>query len=360
MLGRSRRLGIAVVLVVMALRLLVFMVGTGSLSKVGVGVAKIWDVEVRLFCDGFAGHQPSSAAPLGRQSASLHMVAAEASVRRSETTGVLDRTSPPDVGVYEQGRHMTRWASSSSPLPCNILYIKVHKCGSTTSSGVARRIAAHHNLSGVDEKTMDSRLIIFSPEPAVSASHGRFSPRWKAMSKLHMRSFLWTMIRLPVSRCMSFYYFKLREDNRRRPSMPVDSVPGRVEFLRRSCRSYAFNYLRRTRSDTPESLVGGALVGGVYGFVGLVERYDESLVMLSYLLRIPLSDVLYLKSKEAGSRKGWVRHLPMAEEDPAVRAYAASAAFNRSNARDYKLHAVASAELDRRWRANKVSCRLVS
>ena len=92
---------------------------------------------------------------------------------------------------------------------------------------------------------------------------------------------------------------------------------GKLEFIGAACSNYVFNYLIKNHSDTPESLVGGALVGGVYGFVGVAERYDESMVMLSFLLRIPLSDVLYLKSKESTMR-GLVRHPSMAEEDPEV------------------------------------------
>ena len=177
------------------------------------------------------------------------------------------------------------------------------------------------------------------------------------MKKLKMRSFLWTMIRLPVPRCMSEYYFTMRESRTTRESHVgglrrhsresglEEAGAGKLEFIGAACSNYVFNYLIRNHSDTPESLVGG-----VYGFVGVAERYDESMVMLAFLLRIPLSDVLYLKSKESTMR-GLVRHLPMAEEDPDVRAHLASAEFNASNALDYALHALANAELDRRWRS---------
>ena len=373
------RLVIAVVVVAMALQLLVVVVGTGLLSNAGVVVAKIWEVQVHLFQAGFWGHQPvmvdtavgadNNERNIGKKNIAPG-TAAENPVWRSETTGdlvarsigksgvaaalaakrtgilKLDHTSPPAVGVYEPGRSHVQWTSASSPLPCNILYIKVHKCASSTAGGVARRIAALHHISGVDSTTLSSRAIK-GPEPAVAANHGNLSRKWNAMKKLHMRSFLWTMIRLPVSRCMSFYYFQLRDlkskESRR-------NMPGKVQYLRQSCNNYVFNYLISKDSDTPQSLVGSALVGGVYGFIGLAERYDESMVMLSYLLRIPLSDVLYLKSKES-TMKGLVKHPSMAEEALAVRSFAVSAAFNRSNAKDYALHAAASKELDRRWRS---------
>ena len=46
-------------------------------------------------------------------------------------------------------------------------------------------------------------------------------------------------------------------------------------------------------------------------------------------------------------------HLPLEQEPPNVRDYATSEQFNTSNALDLRLHALASAELDRRWAAHK-------
>ena len=166
---------------------------------------------------------------------------------------------------------------------------------------------------------------------------------------------------------MSFWYFRKSGATKMAPN----AMPGKVEYMRRRCKNYVFKYLKRKdSSDTPEALVGGAaghnlrnwqtgqtstgshkaaggalvgngskarltkaaLVGGVYGFIGIVERFDESMVMLSFLLRIPLSDVLYLKSKES-TVKGLIRHPALAEEDPDVRAYAASAGSPNSHHR---------------------------
>jgi len=145
---------------------------------------------------------------------------------------------------------------------------------------------------------------------------------------------------------LSYYYFLMFAARKK------VSASDKVKYMRGSCQNFMFEYLKRAHSsDTPGSLVGGTLVGGVYGFIGLVERYDESMVMLSYLLRIPLSDVLYLKSKESSKRA--VLHPSITEEEFAVRSYAAGAEFNTSNALDYQLYAAASAELDRRWRSTQ-------
>ena len=41
------------------------------------------------------------------------------------------------------------------------------------------------------------------------------------------------------------------------------------------------------------------LVRDTFSFIGIVERYDESLVLLASMLRIPLTEVLYLKAKDS-------------------------------------------------------------
>ena len=219
-----------------------------------------------------AGHQPEiihakavaavkavavekKARTMGKQNIPARL-AAETTFRTSKTAGALDHTSPPAVGVYEPGGRRVEWTSSSSPLPCNILFVKVHKCASSTTSGIARRIAAHHGISGVAATCPESRLIQ-TPEPAVSANHGALAPRWKAMQELTMRTFLWTMIRLPVSRCMSGYYFMLTFNAREktnRQDVPQNSLTGKIKALS-GRHNDAFNYVKRHDSDTPESLV---------------------------------------------------------------------------------------------------------
>jgi len=129
----------------------------------------------------------------------------------------------------------------------------------------------------------------------------------------------------------------------------------KVRYLR-GCANEAFNYIRGPR-NTSDPL---SLVRNTYSFIGLAERYDESMVLLASILRVPLSQVLYLKSKDSqvpngtdDKGKSFVAHLPLDQEPLIVRQEAASEGFRARNELDLALHSVASAELDRRWAANR-------
>jgi len=250
--------------------------------------------------------------------------------------------------MYEHGTPTVRWSSSdASPLPCDLIYIKIPKCASSTTGGVARRIAAKHNLSGVHEKGSAWR-----PEPVLWANHGKLAAKWSPLHALHQRAFLWTMVRQPVPRCLSAYYHFMES----RHDAP-NTAHAKVAYLR-GCRDSVYSYTSPPKSAglfTPHQLVRD-----VYSFVGLVERYEESIVLLASMLRVPLAHVLFLKAKvstEGGAHDGlgiaFVPHPPLDEEPPSVQDEAWSASFNASNRNDYELYHAANAELERRWAANR-------
>lgn len=58
----------------------------------------------------------------------------------------------------------------------------------------------------------------------------------------------------------------------------------KVRYLR-GCENFVFNYIRPTRNTSDPLL----LVRSTYSFIGLAERYDESMVLLASILRVPLS-----------------------------------------------------------------------
>jgi len=92
-----------------------------------------------------------------------------------------------------------------------------------------------------------------------------------------------------------------------------------------------------------------------YDFVGVAERFDDSLVVLQLLLGVPASDALYLPSKVADGRTHDFRgvllavHPPLADEEPAVWQYVRGA-YRQHNRLDVELHANASQQLDRHIR----------
>ena len=152
-----------------------------------------------------------------------------------------------------------------------------------------------------------------------------------------------------------------RQANRTRPQA------GKLAELRR-CRNFQFSYLRLGR-DARESVRS---LLRTYHFIGVVERFEESVVALAIQLGIPsLASLLYLKAKVAptlsqaasppraaasGASRAPSRsartgvHLPLEHEPPEVRAFASSRRFSKANARDYDLHKHAKRALDRAQR----------
>jgi hypothetical protein len=241
-----------------------------------------------------------------------------------------------------------------------MIYIKVHKCASSTSSGVARRLAAtyisdHDAASGTNGNTNEHLKLQASPvlppgPPTIEvlwANHRHMPDTWPLMAKLEQRSFLWTVVRLPVGKCMSLFYMRQARSH----STPTKAA--KLKFLQGGgCSNAVFDYMKRDNHDTVSGIVSA------YSFIGITERYEESMVMLAFMLRVPLSRVLYLKSKDShgGTDENHVvliEHPPLAEEDKEVLEYALSRKFNESNALDYALYDAVSAEFNRRWSANK-------
>ena len=254
-----------------------------------------------------------------------------------------------DIRVYENdGPAWLPAAASPSLMPCNLVYIKVTKCASSTSGGVTRRIGAYNNLSGVPNATW------IKSEPGLWANHGAWNTttgriHWQSMLHFRLRTFLWTVVRQPASRCLSHHYFNFRETKTTlKRQQLADSTHEKLVKLQQ-CKDHAFNYIRppdeAARSFGLRAWTPAALVDRVYSFVGLVERYDESMVLLASLLGIPLSQVLYLPSKDSRTSHQYghamVPHASLSDEPGEVRQAATSAAFNESNAADLELHRLA-------------------
>ena len=291
--------------------------------------------------DGSANETTAALLPPG-----LALAAAERHSGPSNATFVYDR------GVRSP------WKKTQGIVEarCNLVYVKILKCASSTTGGVARRIAAHFHYhgSGSDEWITD--------EPGVYANHGSFggkdaacSPRYGCpslplMATLSRPAFLFTFVRSPAARCLSkFYHFHAS----RRGTIPTDSM--KIEALNASsCHDSVYHYMTADDSITPRSLVRS-----VYSFVGVVELYDQSLVVLASLLGVPLGSVLYLASKNssAGGSDGqgttFVPHVALSDESDAVQRFATGDHFRMQNSRDLALHIEAYSYVTERFDANR-------
>lgn len=207
-----------------------------------------------------------------------------------------------------------------------LFYLKLTKTASSTSAGVhlrvARRLAQRLRRRQHDDN--DNNATTAPTDWPVCRSrflHGFAGPKmFRYARRDRTRSYLWTTLRQPTARYVSeFLHFQVG----RRGADPRRTWKS---FLRRGPHSdhHSLSWLsvrgyRYGRSD-PYRTARSVLAE--YDFIGLVERYDESLVLLSLLLRVPLRDVLYLPSKVSGAYDDLCAYIPTADVvPPAMRAY---------------------------------------
>lgn len=91
----------------------------------------------------------------------------------------------------------------------------------------------------------------------------------------------YTFVREPIVRCASEYQFLVQRDGL------SDSFDQWIESDR------ARNRMTRTICGEPDASKAIAVVNGWIGFVGLVERFDQSLVLLRQWLGRPVLDIRY-------------------------------------------------------------------
>lgn len=252
-----------------------------------------------------------------------------------------------DMGSLLQTSRHVRQANTKEFVPVeksNIVYLKVPKTGSSTAAGVNRRIAAHHNLTGV---FTEGKWIANNGEPGVWSEHGCLidsetddacereigkPPSMSLIDKLQMRTFMWTLIREPAARAMSSYYWHRITQGGLEPT-----ASSKIAYLSSLPQNFMFRYMRRSAHDSLED------VWRLFDLIGITERFDESLVALAAMLHIPLSDVLYISSKNSTAamkdafNRTMYAHPPIEEEPVVVQEYLMNE-FRKANALDYQLY----------------------
>jgi hypothetical protein len=236
-----------------------------------------------------------------------------------------------------------------------ILLIKVPKGASSTSAGVAIRIAARQSCTQVQWR---HRL----------ASEAYFHPD---------ESLVFTTVREPASRAISSIFFHLvsRTNVKVTDAFMIRQLQththphfgaisnGQAGF---QLRYITFDPIPEFSAWTPERpehvvhpervLDHVRLAIQTYHFIIVPERMDESLVALALLLNIDVGDVLVSSSKVAGTSQYHLLHpnqttftcMPTTRSfvSPGVAQYLQSNQWRAMNYGDYLLHAAASKSLD--------------
>lgn len=159
-------------------------------------------------------------------------------------------------------------------------------------------------------------------------------------------SVLWTMLRHPAPRVLSAYFFY--QVSRRNQDATEEALLAYVQD--KQFQTHYVNYLRlkKVQSASREQEIEHIMAN--YDFIGVSERMDESLVVLSMLLLIPIADIVVLPSKQSGgyddgrSKKGCVK-LKSKWSTPKIDEYLYGD-FLKGNW-DYLLYQAANVSLDR-------------
>ncbi|CAB9525451.1 expressed unknown protein [Seminavis robusta] len=232
-----------------------------------------------------------------------------------------------------------------------LILVKVPKAASSTSAGVALRIANRHKCQALQ----------WQHKPGTTYAH-----------RDQQNSFLFTSIRDPASRVLSYLFFieisidggeysdewildRLKHFSGRYGSIQDGQGGFTMQFaaLEEIPHFSAWSPKDRIRVKNPEDIQERVqrMVQQDYDFMLVVERMDESLVALSLLLGIDVADVLVTSSKVAGSYfYDPPRHqcvsLTKSFASPAVKEYLESDDWKAQNYGDYLLHAAANRSLD--------------
>eukprot|EP00729_Bicosta_minor_P019957 gene19957-29389_t len=209
-------------------------------------------------------------------------------------------------------------------LHTHLYYVKVPKCASSTAGGVTRNIAALHGISGHSGRSS------INQHPQIKQGPKRMQQCWANRNSTDVRykvaanhapylsvqrsipwcrpSFLWTMVREPAQTILSSYYFFGAERGFLDPASTSTDVKAQLVNIGVGQPDFGakiYNYIcsplkvwprfARIRSIPFDTLVENAVAE--YDFVGVAERFDESMVVLAHLLNIDVSEVLHVNSK---------------------------------------------------------------
>lgn len=201
------------------------------------------------------------------------------------------------------------------PTKNGFLYVKVHKTGSSSSAGVHLRIAQNvaRRSPHDDFDICKSRCVHSKAQP----SHGL------DLKQRHLNSsFVWTMVREPTKRAISHFFHKQVSRGHIEPTdenfkQYLPSYPYAIDYL--STEGY------RHGVDNPMEHANDIMQH--YNFIGLTERIEESLVVLSMLLNLPLADVLSVSAKRSGGYDGMCIKIHPSFVSPGMKEHFASDAW---------------------------------
>lgn len=235
--------------------------------------------------------------------------------RRSAAASTPTPTPTP-TPTRARARTRTRtWDVSKT----SIVFVKLQKVGGSTAGGVMRRVADHHGIAGAHVGAYEDWDKDCRDSPVVWAHHGNFIRTYRMLRacKKVRPVFLATWVRNPLERCLSmFYHFRATRYQSRttfaakrryclfevKDNLFIKTVG---TWEQAEWRSSLLSWQVPLNFIKEKSKPANALkLFELYDFVGVTERFDESLLVLQDVLGLDDSDILYIASKNstAGQR----------------------------------------------------------
>jgi hypothetical protein len=233
-----------------------------------------------------------------------------------------------------------------------LVFVKIHKTASSTGAGINKRIARHaavamKKLAAAASAQNTTTTDTTNSATTINSRCKQFSEHGPLYRK-KKHTLLWTNVRDPATRSVSeFFHFKVGRGGK---NATTDLLP----FLRQR-QGYQVNYLRtgKAQNNSTNNNTNGMTqlrfvqnikkkIFDTFDFIALVERMDESLVVMKLLFDLEDKDMIVLSSKSSVQNKCW--RVQKAFTTPEVDEYLAGE-FKVDNF-DYLLYAAANRSLD--------------
>ncbi|GKY92930.1 hypothetical protein MPSEU_000262000 [Mayamaea pseudoterrestris] len=179
-------------------------------------------------------------------------------------------------------------ATQTSPATTGILFVKTPKTASSTAASVTLRLA----YSAAAKRNNNNHDLLCRNR----IKH--FAHEMNYLNRDKRSSLLWSMVRDPTSRAISeYFHFRV---SRQHVEPSDDDFMAYVKRKRQALTSLQLQYLalRENVNDDPAQVIQE--IFREYNFIGVTERFDESVVVLQMLLRLEPLDTMYLSSKSSG------------------------------------------------------------
>jgi hypothetical protein len=238
--------------------------------------------------------------------------------------------------------------------PSGLLYVKVPKAASSTIAGVVHRISRNNG-----DCVFHS---LHTGSPPVGYWYG---------NRDHSASFLFGSVRNPAKRAISRVFFEQvsqqkREANDRNMMKWLNTTNPQYGTVSEGQGGFQLRYLALDEiepgsawnTEAPKKVINASQIHAhvttileSYDFLIVVERIDESLVVLQLLLGLDAGDMLTLDSKVQGgyshTKKSGCFLNVKSDLSPIVKKHLSSDVWFAKNYGDYVLHAAANASLDK-------------